>query len=160
MIISTEPYQLIADVNQSPFNVGLKIYLEDFDREQVADLNHRYGAPVSDVDFSQLVELLGGHPYLTRKALYTLVTEQLTWNDLMAEATADHGPFGDHLRRHHWRLRDEPELRAALKHVIEHEQCTDEMALFRLLQAGLVKGSGDVYTCRCDLYRVYFKDKL
>jgi len=29
-----------------------------------------------------------------------------------------------------------------------------------LLQAGLVKGSGDAYSCRCDLYRVYFKDKL
>jgi len=29
-----------------------------------------------------------------------------------------------------------------------------------LLQAGLIKGSGDLYTCRCDLYRRYFKDKL
>jgi len=28
------------------------------------------------------------------------------------------------------------------------------------LQAGLVKASGDVIKCRCDLYRMYFEDKL
>ena len=38
MVISTEPYLLIADVNQSPFNVGLKIYLEDFNEAQIRDL--------------------------------------------------------------------------------------------------------------------------
>jgi hypothetical protein len=160
MVISTEPYHLISDVNQSPFNVGLKIYLEDFDADQVADLNRRHGSPVSEADFPQLVELLGGHPYLTRKALYTLVTEQMSWADLIQTASLDQGPFGDHLRRHHWLLRDEPELREALKQVIEHHHYPDEMALFRLSQAGLVKGSGEAYTCRCDLYRMYFKDKL
>ena len=30
LVISTEPYLLIADVNQSPFNVGSKLYLKDF----------------------------------------------------------------------------------------------------------------------------------
>lgn len=160
MIISTEPYMLIADVNQSPFNVGLKIYLDDFNREQMWDLNRRHGSPVATADFAHWVALLGGHPYLTRKALYTLVSENLSWSDLMHVATADHGPFGDHLRRHLWLLRDEPELRAAFKQVIEHQTYPAEMALFRLLQAGLVKGSGEAYTCRCELYRMYFKDKL
>jgi hypothetical protein len=78
----------------------------------------------------------------------------------MRVVALDNGPFGDHLRRHHWLLRDKPELRAALKQVIETQSCSDEMARFRLLQAGLVKGSGDNYTCRCDLYRIYFEDKL
>jgi hypothetical protein len=160
MVISTEPYLLIADVNQSPFNVGLKIYLEDFNEAQVRDLNQRHGAPVIEADFPQLLALLGGHPYLTRKALYTMVTERLTWSRLTQAATLDHGLFGDHLRRQHWLLRNEPELRESLKQIIEQQRCSNENALFRLLQAGLVKGSGDVYNCRCDLYRVYFKDKL
>ena len=34
------------------------------------------------------------------------------------------------------------------------------MAFFRLLRAGLVKGSGDVCAFRCELYRMYFEDKL
>ncbi len=160
MVISTEPYLLIADVNQSPFNVGLKLYLEDFDDAQVHELNRRHGEPVAEGDFPQLMELLAGHPYLTRKALYLLVTDDLSWSELMRIAALDQGPFGDHLRRQQWLLRDEPDLRLALKQVVEQQRCDDEMALFRLLQAGLIKGSGDVYTCRCGLYRLYFKDKL
>jgi hypothetical protein len=53
-----------------------------------------------------------------------------------------------------------PELKKALKEIIETGRCSDEMALFRLLKAGLVQGSGNVYACRCDLYKLYFKDKL
>jgi len=160
MVISTEPYLLIRDVTQSPFNVGLKLYLQDFDKDQVRGLNECHGSPVRDRDFSKLMDLFGGHPYLTRKALYTLVVERLSWADLLRLAPTDHGPFGDHLRRHHWLLRDKPDLRETLREVIQRQRCLDEMAFFRLLQAGLVKGSGDVCSCRCDLYRIYFEDKL
>ena len=160
MVVSTEPYLLITDMNQSPFNVGLKLYLEDFDEAQVQDLNRRHGSPVQEGDFAQFMELLSGHPYLTRKALYTMVTERLAWTELVRVAPTDHGPFGDHLRHTHWMLRGEPDLQAALQQVIRHDQCADEKAFFRLLRAGLVKGSGGVCKCRCDLYRLYFQDKL
>jgi serine/threonine protein kinase len=160
MVISTEPYQLISDVNQSPFNVGLKIYLEDFDERQLRDLNHRHGSPVREAEFPALQSLLGGHPYLTRKAMYHLVADRMTWAELTHSAAQDHGPFGDHLRRHLWLLRDRPDLQHALKQIIDHQRHDDESAVFRLLQAGLVSGSGDSYTCRCDLYRLYFSDKF
>ena len=48
LVISTEPYLLINDISQSPFNVGLTLYLEDFTAAQVADLNQRHGAPVNE----------------------------------------------------------------------------------------------------------------
>ena len=160
MVISTEPYLLIPDASQSPFNVGLRLYLEDFNDAQVHDLNQRHSSPVKERDFSQLIELLSGHPYLTRKALYTLVTECMTWAALVRIAPTDQGPFSDHLRHNHWLLRDKPHLREALRQVVHHNRCDDEMAFFRLLRAGLVKGSGNVCRCRCDLYRMYFKDKL
>jgi hypothetical protein len=160
MVISTEPYLLIADMNQSPFNVGLSLYLKDFNEAQVLDLNQRYGSPVQEGDFPHLIRLLNGHPYLTRKALYTMVTERLTWTELARVAPKDQGPFGDHLRHNHWLLRNEPDLKEALKRIVHDERCKDEMAFFRLLRAGLVKGSGDVCKCRCELYRMYFEDKL
>jgi hypothetical protein len=160
IVISTEPYLLIDDINQSPFNVGLKLELADFSESQVRDLNSRYNSPVADQYFPQLMSLLHGHPYLTRKALYTVVTERLTWTELMHIAIDEHGPFGDHLRRHHWGLRDQPELKKALKQIIRENCCSDDHSLLRLLRAGLIKGSGDAYTCRCDLYRQYFEDKL
>lgn len=160
MVISTEPYLLIADVKQSPFNVGLRLYLEDFDEVQVGDLNQRHGSPVQEENLHHLKELLGGHPYLTRKALYVLVTEDLSWIDLERIATEDHGPFGDHLRRYHWLLRDEPDLKKALKEIIRSGHCIDEQLFFRLLRAGLAKGSGDRCACRCGLYERYFEGKL
>ncbi len=160
LVISTEPYLLIPDVTQSPFNVGLKLYLEDFDEDQVRDLNRRHGLPVTEGDFPKLATLFGGHPYLTRKALFTLVTKRMTWADLAREAAYDQGPFGEHLRNHLWLLRDEPDLREALREVVRCGSCENDMAFFRLLRAGLVKGSGEVCRCRCELYRRYFEDRL
>ncbi len=160
LVISTEPYLLIADPNQSPFNVGLRLYLKDFTKTQVRNLNRQHGSPVTESDLPQLMALLSGHPYLTRRAFYALVTERWTWADLTRVAATDEGPFGDHLRCQYWLLRDKPDLRKALKEIIRRECCADEMAFFRLLRAGLVKGSGDVCVCRCDLYKMYFESKL
>jgi hypothetical protein len=116
--------------------------------------------PVSETDTERFFELLNGHPYLTRKAFYTLVTDRMNLNELVAMATDDQGPFGDHLRRQHWLLRNEKGLRDSLRQIIQHNQCDDEGVLFRLLRAGLVKGKGKAYYCRCALYEQYFKDKL
>jgi len=151
-VISTEPHLLIQDMNQLPFNVGLKLYLQDFTLDQVRDLNARHPAPLAEARVPQLMTLLGGHPYLTRKALYTLTTRRWTWAQLESRATEEQGPFGDHLRRYHWLLRDSADLRAALKQILDQRVCHDDAAFFRLLRAGLVKGSGgESCDYRCDL---------
>lgn len=160
MVISTEPYLLIADANQSPFNVGLKIYLDDFDEQQVEGLNRRHGSPVSAADFPEFMELLGGHPYLTRKALYTMVTEKMSWPEFAAVAASDKGPFSDHLRRQMWLLHDQSDLQAELRQVVRNHRCQNEEARFRLLRAGLIRASGDVCRGRCGLYEQYFGDRL
>jgi hypothetical protein len=161
LVISTEPHLLIKDVAQSPFNVGVRIQLEDFDQNQVAELNRRYRTPLGEQEVAGLAEFLGGHPYLTRKALYTLMADQLPWERMRQIATGAKSPFGDHLRHFLWILRDQPELRDALKQIILHSQCSDEVAFYRLEQAGLVKGddSGSC-RCRCQLYEQYFRDML
>ncbi len=160
LVISTEPYLLIDDIHQSPFNVGLHLDLTDFEENQVRELNQRHGSPVSERDLPELITLLNGHPYLTRLALYKMVIEGLTWSDLRRQAPTDSGLFGDHLRHQYWTIYDKPELKNALRDIIRTQCCPDEIPLFRLLRAGLIKGSGDAYTCRCDLYKLYFEDKL
>lgn len=159
MVISTEPYLLISDASQSPFNVGTHLYLQDFNTEQIQDLNGRHNFPVVGREFEELEKLFGGHPFLTRKAFYLLVAENKNWNDLKNMAPEEHGPFGDHLRRYHWMIQQDPALREALMCIIRNNKCSDDM-LYRLLKAGLVKASGDFVKCRCDLYRIYFEDKL
>jgi len=161
MAISTEPYLLIRDVNQSPFNVGLKLYLEDFDPTQVYELNWRHGAPIRSAEFGNFMQLLNGHPYLTRKALYTMVTQPMSWSTFAQVADDDNGPFSDHLLRHYWLLmNDKLGLATALKAIIRNNRYNDEVAILRLLKAGLIKGEGNFYTCRCDLYRRYFEGRL
>lgn len=160
MVIATEPYLLISNPNQSPFNVGVRINLEDFNREQVSDLNHRHGNPVKDHDMEAFFKLLSGHPYLTRRALYLLVSENWTWESLYRRATEDQGPFADHLRRQLWFIRENERLHKGLQQVLHNNSCDDEEILWRLLRAGLIKGQGDRYYCRCGLYEKYFMDHL
>jgi hypothetical protein len=160
MVIATEPYLLISNPNQSPFNVGVKINLEDFSREQVWDLNHRHGDPIREGDREDFFKLLSGHPYLTRKALYLLVSEDWTWVKLYDQAADDTGPFADHLRHQLWFIQEDPALRAALRQVLQENRTEDNKVLWRLSRAGLVKGIGDLYYCRCGLYERYFKEHL
>lgn len=160
MAISTEPYLLINDLEMSPFNVGLALRLEDFDEVAIHDLNRRYGSPLPLSEVSQLHALLNGHPFLTRVALYTLVKDKTPWSQLSEIAATAHGPFHDHLARLHQLVVQDPALRMGLREVIASHRCSDTAARFRLLKAGLIKGVGDEYSCRCTLYERYFHHQL
>lgn len=161
MNISTEPHLLISDVTQSPFNVGSQIGLNDFSPAQVVKLNRRYRSPARDHELPGLFDYLGGHPFLTSKALYTMVNEQIGWEQVVRVAVSPASLFGDHLQRYLWLLRDQPALREALKQIMSHGRCPNEDAFYRLSQAGLVRGA-DSHACeyRCQLYRDFLKDKL
>jgi hypothetical protein len=160
LVTSTEPYQLIENLNQSPFNVGQVIELADFTPEQVHDLNRRHGWPLTADIERQLMELLGGHPYLMRRALYLVTSGRVTVADLFANATSDRGPFGDHLRYHLFRLHDKKELVQGLLQVIRQNKCEDDRTFFRLRGAGLVRREGSATVPRCPLYAAYFRGRL
>lgn len=161
MVISTQPYLLIDDIDQSPFNVGLTLHLEDFTPEQVRDLNERHGSPLNETELTEIIAFLGGHPYLIRQAFYTLVDTQISWPKLITISTQPSGPFNAHLVQYLWRLREQPELLAAFKEILSKQTCTDEIALIRLTAVGLVKqDEAGHYHCRCQLYDRYFRQHL
>jgi len=160
MVIATEPYLLISNPSQSPFNVGIKLNLEDFSSEQVRELNDRHGGPVKEEDQEAFFQLLNGHPYLTRKALYLLVSKNWTWENLYQRATDDQGPFADNLRRQLWFIQEDEILQSVLRQVLYQNRGDNDKALWRLLRAGLIKGTGDRYQCRCGLYEKYFREHL
>ncbi len=160
LVTSTEPYQLIEDLNQSPFNVGEVINLDDFTAAQVNDLNARHGQPLNDGEVTRLMNLLNGHPYLTRRALYLVATDRLTVADLFAQATEERGPFGDHLRYHLFRMHDKAELIKGMCSALRHNTCDSEDTFFRLRGAGLVKRAGMKVEPRCQLYADFFREHL
>jgi hypothetical protein len=159
LVTSTEPYQLVENLHQSPFNVGEVIELNDFTRDQVATLNELHGMPLNPTDEHRLVNLLGGHPYLIRRALFQLADQRLTVDELFAQAAADNGPFGEHLRRHLLRLRARPELVTGMRQAL-HSQTCDEQVFWRLHGAGLVYREDQKVQPRCDLYARYFRERL
>ncbi len=160
LVTSTEPYQFIADLNQSPFNVGQVVELVDFTLGQISDLNYRHHDPLTEDQLRQLYDLLCGHPYLTRRALYLLAGKRTTFAELIANAYEDDGPFGDHLRNHLFRMSNQEKLKAGLVQVIKDQRCSDEHIFFQLRGAGLAKRVGNDVIPRNPLYADYFKKRL
>ncbi len=159
---ATEPALWIADLNQSPFNVGLNLTMPDFDLLQLADLNQRYGSPLSsDVDLRRLEQLVGGHPYLVRLALYDLAKNQRSIEELEHLAARADGPFAPHLDRYWMRLSENPQLAAAVRQVIQKGTCNDERMFSQLWASGLVRGDErGAVAMRCRLYQDYFERRL
>jgi len=160
LVTSTEPYQLIQNLNQSPFNVGEVIELADFTSEQVANLNQRHGSPLTPGEEQHLLALIGGHPYLIRRALYLVASQRISATDLFSQATDERGPFGDHLRYHLFRFHGKKDLIECMQQVIRNNTCSDDLVFFRLRGAGLVKREGRNVVPRCQLYAIYFREHL
>ncbi|MEM9273595.1 MAG: AAA-like domain-containing protein [Cyanobacteria bacterium P01_F01_bin.143] len=160
LVTSTEPYQLIEDLNQSPFNVGQVLELKDFSLEQMDDLNQRHDNPFSQVQLAQLMDLLHGHPYLVRKAMHLVASKRISVEDFFKRSSDEQGPFGDHLRYHLSRVYDHDNLINGLLQVFNTENCCDERVFFRLRGAGLIRREGRKVVPRCELYRLYFQEHL
>jgi hypothetical protein len=159
---STEPALFIRDLNQSPFNVGTVLRLSDLDRDEILWLNAGHGSPLTGAeDVKRLIRLVGGHPYLVRQALYALTARGETIAHLEQIAMRDDGPFGDHLRRNLWVIRQNDRLRKALRHAMSGRGCDDEDDFQRLRAAGLLAGESRMAAqVRCELCERYFKEHL
>jgi hypothetical protein len=159
---ATEAHLFITDVNQSPFNVGTQVALEDFAIDQVADLNHRYGSPLrDDKDLDVFHRLVEGHPYLVNRGLYEMSVQRVGVPTFAARAGRDEGPFGDHLRRIVRVLKMAPDLHEVVRCMLRDNSHPDSKSFYPLRAAGLLKGdSGGDARFRCQLYESYLKKHL
>jgi len=152
---STDPSLWIGDLDQSPFNVGERHFLTDFTEEQVRDLCRRYEIAANT---EELMKYFGGHPFLIRKALFTMRTTTCTVSDLMANVFSYASPFREHLQLLLGPLVANSKLSGAMRQVLQTGSCDSERAYQGLLGSGLVKGdSRDAVAPRCELYRAFFE---
>lgn len=159
LVISTEPFLLISDIQQSPFNVGINLSLADFNLAQVQELCQRHGNPISNENTLDLYKFLGGHPYLTRKSLYLVATKKQNWESIKSLSMSESGPFGDHLKHYRWILLKDEGIKNGLLQLIKGKSCKYDIQN-RLLQAGLLKDNFGKIEIRCDLYKNFFESKL
>jgi hypothetical protein len=159
---ATEAHLFITDINQSPFNVGTRLELDDFYFDQVKELNERYGSPIeNDEDIDKYFNLVGGHPYLVRKGLHEMASHGLDFETLRAKADREDGPFGDHLRRMISAVEQDPEICEVLKALLRGAPCTSNESFYRLRSAGIMLGTSmrDIKP-RCQLYAKYLEQHL
>ena len=153
IVYATEASLFITDLNQSPFNVGTVIRLEDFDIDQVGELNRRYDRPLrTDAELRRFFELLGGNPYFVRRGLQELRKPEMTFAKLESVADRDDGPFGDHLRRILVLLAKEPGLADVVRQVLRGQAAVAEESFLRLQSAGVMTGdSSKSVRPRCEV---------
>jgi DNA-binding winged helix-turn-helix (wHTH) protein len=159
---ATEAHLFITDLNQSPFNVGTRMTLEDFTLSQVEDLNQRYGKPLQDeIAVAQFHQYLGGHPYLIQCGLYEMFKNQTNLEVILEMGNRDEGVFGDHLRRMLVSLEQEHTLLEELRGFLRTQAKPGNHALSRLRSAGILSSDlSKEINLRCDLYTAYLKRHL
>jgi DNA-binding SARP family transcriptional activator len=160
LLYSTEAHLFITDLNQSPFNVGTRVEMDDFTREQVADLNRRHGSPLrSDEEVVRFYALLHGHPFLVRLGLHALTARTVSLTALEQGAGGD--VFGPHLRRLLLLVEREPAVREAVIAVLEGGPCPSAAMFYRLRGAGILAGAGHRSArLRCPLYEAFIRENL
>ena len=161
IVHSQEPYAQ-RDINQSPFNVGFPVELSEFTTDQVRELLTRHKLVWSNDELNQFMELIGGHPYLVRSALYRIASRDITLEEFLRTAPTEAGIYSSYLMGHLKTLEDYPELGEAMQKVVatdEPVRLRSEIS-FKLDSQGLVSRIDNNVTPRCLLYKLYFRDRL
>lgn len=154
---STEVY-IPLDFNQSPFNAGVPIELLEFNSQQVQHLVNLHQLNWETSQITQLMKMIGGHPYLVRLALYALSQENLSYHQLLKEASTEAGIYSHHLRRYLTILQENNRLQEAFKKVVTSDNPVElaPMHIYQLHSMGLIHRHENQVIPRCQLYREYF----
>ncbi len=157
VVHSTEVY-IPLNVNKSPFNVGLPIYLPALTEEQVQDLARRYQLNWSREQVQKLMVIVGGSPYLVQMALYHVQQQQLTLEELEQISADSPAIYRDHLQQQMWSLNQNPELKAAFAQVVNSDDPVelDLVKAFKLESIGLICLEGKQAVPSCQLYKRCF----
>jgi hypothetical protein len=161
LLYSTNVYVKLP-VNQSPFNVGFSVELTEFSQQNILDLASRHQLSWGTDEVAALMAMIGGYPYLVRKALYDLKDSNLSLADILQNAATDVGIYRQYLQDHWANLQDHSELKAALQQVVSAGSAIklEQVLEFKLLSTGLVKQNQHGITPSCRLYQEYFAEKF
>ncbi|EAW39296.1 AAA-like domain-containing protein [Lyngbya sp. PCC 8106] len=184
---STEIY-LPLQLHQSPFNVGLPLTLKSFTAQQVQQLAHQYGLTwIGNSHIEQLMNMVGGHPYLIQLAFYHLAfpeypfhqqsviqsldstpenevptSPQSRLQDLLEKAPTEAGIYNDYLRHVLTKIQSDPQLKASVQKIVDSDAgvAIESIIAHKLKSLGLINLEGDRVKLCCALYRLYLTKQL
>ncbi|MBA3727348.1 MAG: AAA-like domain-containing protein, partial [Armatimonadetes bacterium] len=139
---ATEAHLFISDLNQSPFNVGVRLTLKDFSEKELRTLQDRF-EPLQGKDVSPKVfEVTHGHPYLSQCA-FAFLAQGGAIEDLAAKAARQDGPFGTHLSRMLVSVAHSEETLAEVERMLRGRPFEHPTTRYRLQSAGLIGSTED-----------------
>ncbi|MEA5553043.1 AAA-like domain-containing protein [Anabaena cylindrica UHCC 0172] len=162
VIAHSQEVYIQLDANHSPFNVGSSFELGEFNQLQIKELIKRHGLNWSEQEIQKLIDMIDGHPYLLRVALYYLAKGQINLDDFLKNAPTEAGLYRDHFSKYLSVLEDNENLKIAMKKVVESDTPVqlDAKIAFKLRSLGLVEAKENKVIPLCNLYRLYFLDRL
>ena len=109
------------------------------------------------------MDMVGGHPYLIQQSLSMISNQHLQLKEFLQAATAsDGGPFRQHLYESLLNLEANIELYETMKKIVFEAEALKlgPKQTFKLEGMGLIRKKSMGYACRCNLYQIYFADKM
>ena len=157
---ATEANLFITDLNQSPFNVGVRLNLRDFTLQEIEELQTRF-AVLQDGNLAANVhEITRGHPHLSQVA-FRFLAEGRTVEELASAATKEDGPFGQHLKHMLVAITQGEETLAEVKRMLRGEPFEHPTTRYRLQSAGLIVLSNEGKPeFRVPVYETYLRAAL
>ncbi len=162
IIAYPKEFYATENINQSPFNVGLPIELMEFTRGEVGALARAYGVDWQSTELDALMAMIGGHPYLVQQTLDKWVHETITLDAILASAPTEAGIYSEFLRDRLLKLQSNPDLVTAMGKLVAAD-CPVRLSpkdSFQLDSMGLTSPQESDRGLRCQLYRLYFQDRL
>ncbi|MGF1673006.1 MAG: AAA-like domain-containing protein, partial [Rivularia sp. (in: cyanobacteria)] len=158
---STE-MQMPVSIDKSLLNTGLVLNLPEFTHAQVQELANRWGEDMTAQQIEQLITLLGGHPYRLQLAFYYLHQQSITLEQLLENSVSTRGIYADHLEQQWWNLLRYPDLLPLFTEIVNQSSPVDCEAVQagQLCNMGLVRLYGRMANLRCELFRLFFRDRL
>ncbi|RUS95003.1 hypothetical protein DSM106972_091630 [Dulcicalothrix desertica PCC 7102] len=156
ILVDTEEVYNSLNTHES-FNAGLTIKLQPFTSEQVQCLAQCYKLQLSQDETRELMQFVGGHPYLVKQTFEHLTQQKLTLSELLQVAATDTDIYGHHLQRYLRSLQQHPKLAAAYHQVVKASSPIElEKSLaFKLCNMGLATLQGNKIVPSCELYRKF-----
>ena len=162
VIAHSQEVDISIDINQSPFNVGLSVKICEFNSMQIKELVGKYGLNFSDSEITQLRDMINGHPYLLTTVLDKISKGNLTLSNFLEVAPTNQSPYGKFLNFYLSELEKDTLLKAAMQQVINSDVPIkiDSTQALKLRSLGLIEFKGNEVQCLCNLYRLYFQERL
>lgn len=166
IVYATDIYGVSDDIHYSPLSsIGKFIELREFDQAQVEKLAECYGLSWNSAYTTELMKLVGGHPYLVdiacNKIKYQKRDVCSALRRIIETGSTVVGPYANHLLQLTDRIEQSPDLNRKFAELVNADQpiVIEPRQAFKLYSMGLIKQYGESETLvepRCHLYQKYF----